>query len=171
MLTAKYMMNAASRFKRFAKAAYYCTIIGLLSLPAGAMAQTVTQTQIFSFGRFALLDFVNVEQIQLNIDGSFSQTSDIFFIDDPQRGYYDITNGPPNTTYSVTVPTGDVVIPGEPGRSMIVSNIAAGPTAKSTDGDGNATFWLYGDIRTRGNMDYTDQTVSGNIEINVVFNN
>ncbi|MGH1378934.1 MAG: DUF4402 domain-containing protein [Alphaproteobacteria bacterium] len=140
--------------------------------PSVVSAQTVTTDQNFSFGKFALLDFLNVENIDIASGGTVTKTSDIFFIDDPQRGIYTVTDGPPLTNYTVSITdSDDLLIPGTLGTSMSLKNIQSGPENKRTDVNGEAQFWLYGRLETRGNMSYQDQTLTRNIEIEIIFDN
>ncbi len=147
------------------------TLLCLMLLPLNAYAQIISTVQNFSFGDFALLDFINVEQIEIAENGNVTNTSDILFLTDPQRGIYAISGGPAFTTYTVNLPTEDIILPGTLGTSLVIDNLAAGPTTKGTDVNGDAQFWLYGRLQTRGNMSYEDQTLSSNIEIEVVFDN
>jgi len=155
----------------FALTFFSTTLVTSALYSKTAKAQTITPDENFSFGRFALLDFLNVEEIDMASNGTYTHTSDIWFLQEPQRGMYVVSNAPANTNYTITVPSSDILLSGIPGRSMVLDQLGTGPDNPRTDVNGEALFWIYGRLRTQGNMSYPDATFSGDIEITIVFDN
>tara|TARA_Y100001001_G_C7972959_1_gene296590 strand:+ start:303 stop:809 length:507 start_codon:yes stop_codon:yes gene_type:complete len=142
------------------------------AIPSTSYGQTVSIEQNLSFGRFVMLDFTDEAQIIINPNGSVTKSSDILFIDEPQRGQYLVTNAPPNTTYTVTVPENDILVGVQPAGNFLLDNITVAPELLVTDAQGQDTFFLVGRLRSLGEtIQYVDGLYDGNFEIELNFNN
>lgn len=168
---AAFMMNKPSHLN-LKKLATTCILALAFGASLPAHAQTVTIEENLSFGRFVMLDFTDVAEITINTNGSVTKSTDILFIDQPQRGEYLITGAPANTSYTVTVPQEDILVGAQPAGNFLLDNITVAPETLVTDAQGQDTFFLTGRLRSLGEtIQYVDGLYDASFEIELNFNN
>jgi Domain of unknown function (DUF4402) len=144
-------------------------LLAMLALrPASACAQTITETTQLTFGAIVLIDHNAVGRVTVDQNGGYSYNSNIYLIEDPETGIYDITGGPPNATYTVTFTYPSVTIT-RSGINFIVDNFTVGPATLSTDGSGEDTFRIGARMQSQAGLNYADGVYNGTIEVNVNF--
>lgn len=138
-------------------------------IDGSAQAQSVTETRGISFGTFALAN--NNAAHTLSFTWTESVTADPAYIVilPPQRGEYAISGFPALSPLSVTINNATLTKDGMGGGELFsITNYDR--NAITTDGSGNATLFVGGDLETSGSTSmYTDGNYSDVIDITVEF--
>jgi hypothetical protein len=153
------------------KAALCLLLFGLLAAaPRPAQAQvTITEVVPLSFGEIVITNFAIVARVTITATGGFTRTGNVFFIQTPTRGRYDIAGAPPNTLYTVTLPS-LVTLTGPGGRTFRLDSFTVRPTTLRTTAAGTHSFFIGGRLRTQtGGQVYGDGTYSGTVTVTVAF--
>lgn len=133
-----------------------------------ARAQTVVETQPLSFGKIAIQSGAAVARITITTAGGYTTNGRIYVIDPPTRGEYDLTGGPPNSPYTITLPA-SVNLTG-PGGPFTLDNLVVRPTTLQTNASGDDSFRITGRLRTLGGgTPYGDGAYSGTVTITINF--
>lgn len=133
-------------------------------------AQTVTELQELSFGRGIVKNNNSVREIVISPAGTFTNDSEIVFIDDPERGIYRLTGATPfQTITSVNVTVNQQMI----GAGEDFTLDAFNPSFPAqTDTNGEAIINLGARMRTTGSsINYQSSTIFGGIltlEVNLL---
>lgn len=112
----------------------------------------MTEVQAFDFGLFSLKD--NNAQHTLDVDASDnSYAADPVFAvaTPPQRGEYRLEGFAPATVITVNVADGGLTLNGGGGTEVFATiNYTVSPDPVIADGAGEATVYVGGTLRTRG---------------------
>lgn len=120
----------------------------LLAVPCQPQAQTVVVDQPLYFGQWVIPNFGSRARVTIRNNGSYTTNTNVYLMDTPTRGEYTVTGAPPNTSYSITVPS--IVYLSGPGGNFELDNINVRPNTLATNAAGEDQFRIAGRLRTVG---------------------
>lgn len=124
-------------------------------LPGMAMAvPTLTIIDDITFGQFAVRNNDAVHTIVVDENNNFSHSAAGFVpVTDPQRGEFLLEDLPPNSPVTVSVADTSITLNGGGvGTAFSIRDYTF--TSITTDGAGNATFYMGATLRTSGTGQY-----------------
>ncbi len=134
----------------------------------GARAQTISEITPLNFGTIVIISFSAVGSVTLNPSGGYTYNSNVYLIDPPQLGEYQLSGGPPNALYTLSFPSSVPMNGG--GGPFTLDNLEARPLTLMTDGAGEDTFTVSGRIQTLGGgTHYNDGAYNGVVTITMNF--
>ncbi|MEQ8248174.1 MAG: hypothetical protein RID42_10905 [Alphaproteobacteria bacterium] len=136
-------------------------VIALVVGPAQGWAQTTTLLQPFSFGTIAIRSNAAVERLVLNLNGTYTTTSNIIAIAPPQRAEFLATGFQASTALNLSI--ANIVLSEDGNGSGKTFNVAFVYLSDiSTDATGSATIFVAGTLVTSGNgVPYDDRPYFG----------
>ncbi len=148
------------------KSLYLTVLLSLFAFPA--FGQTITITQLMTFGTIAI-DNLN-DNVSLNIrnNGGCNLNGNTFEIEPCMRAEFLITGGPPNSTYTVTTPS-STTLTGPGPASFTMNNFRVSPNSLVTDAAGSDTFRVMARIVSTSGDNFGDGTYSDTFNITVNF--
>ena len=140
----------------------------LVSFASPAMAQTITTTQVLSFGTIAI-DNLN-DNVRLNIrnNGGCNPNGNTFVIDPCSRGEFLLTGGPANSVYTVTTPA-TINLTGPGPNVFFVDNFRVRPNTLITNASGTDTFRIMARLNSTLGQNFGDGTFNDTFNITVNF--
>lgn len=150
-----------------------CVFAGCL-WPGVSYAQlTVTPTRHMDFGELIIKDFNVVAQFVLHENtGITTGDANTIVLALGQNASFDVSGGPGNTAYTVTIDatTSPTLGGGGGGPSFTLDQFQTNPAVLQTDGFGNDTFTMGCRATTSGGGTvYTDGGYSGDYDFTVQF--
>ena len=130
-------------------------------------AQTISTLRPLSFRTIAIKNYTSMISMTVNASGGYSTNSNTYIVEAPQRGEYLITGAPVSTSYTVTIPA-SIIMTG-PGGGFTVDNFTTFPNTLTTNGAGEATFYIGARATTAGGMGYGDGTYGDSFDITVNY--
>ena len=145
------------------------TVSALYSTPA--LSQTINTVEVLSFGTLAIRDPSSVSEITVNpATNSFSLNSNTYAVRPPQRGEYLVTGGPASSAFTVVTSPATNDLGGPDSQVLTMDNLTVSPGTHTTDGSGEATFYIGGRLRSDGSGDvYSDGTYDDSYNITIAF--
>ncbi len=144
-------------------------LLGFLILPQQVQAQeTITEVRRLDFGLFSLHD--NDAQYTIAVDAnddSFVADPTFFIGTPPHRGEYLLEGFTPGTEITVNVDDSGLTLDGAGGTEVFATiNYTVAPAIITADGAGEATIYVGGTLRTRGDTTiYDSGSYEGDIDI------
>lgn len=141
--------------------------------PKPANAQlTITTIKDLDFGRFVLTSpTTNVGRVRISPNGVTSTNAFAITIDPGDNAEFQVTGGPANTAYTVTIDS--ITVPGLGGAGgspdFRLDQFRVRPTTLQTNGAGEDTFRVGARLRTNTTTFYNNGTYSGSYDFTVQF--
>jgi hypothetical protein len=134
-----------------------------------ALAQTtITTVTPLNFGVIAIRDWASVGRVTINPGGSFTYNSNVYLLQNPERGEYRIDGAPANTIYTVTLPLNAILM--GPGGNFILDDFGVEPALLITNAAGEDTFYIIGRLQTQGGgIIYNDGSYNSVFTVTVNF--
>jgi hypothetical protein len=145
-------------------------ILGVVLLsPQPVMAQIITLQQQFSFGTIAMRSNGSKERLVLNLNGSYSATSNIIVITAPQRAEFLATGFQPSTALSLSIQPIELSEDGQGTGKKFSVGFVYSPNI-STDPTGSVTIFIGGTLETSGDgTPYDDRQYAGTASLIVNY--
>ena len=135
-----------------------------------ASADTVNQTQHLDFGSFVLKRNNAVYQLKVQKNGAVTSASSFIVITTPVPAMWELTDYPPNTLLTVSIPDAILSVGGA-GTGNVFNLTDFTPTANlTTDGAGAATLRFGASLYTSGSGTmYADGSYSGDVSVTISY--
>ncbi len=140
-----------------------------LLFSGAAVAQIISLQQPFTFGTIALRSNAAKERLALNLNGTYSTTSNLLVIAGPQRAEFLATGFQPSTAMSLSILPIQLSEDGQgTGKKFNVGFVYAADI--STDPTGSATIFIGGTLETSGDgIPYDDRQYAGTASLIVNY--
>ena len=136
---------------------------------APVFAQTVQQLVQFSFGTIALRSNLAKERLALNLDGTYSATSNLLVIEGPQLAEFLVSGLQPSTALSLSIAAIQLSQDGLGGGKKFDVTFVYLPNV-STDATGSTTIRVGGTLQTSGDgTAYSDFQYGGSASVIVNY--
>lgn len=125
----------------------------------------------FDFGTLVILNNSAPFTYRVDSDNNTTYNPSAFLpLSPPNRASINVSNGPPNTAFSVSVSAAPVLLNGAGPQFFTVTNVVTNPVTPFTNGSGSLNVRFDSTLRTSGDgTPYPNGNYTGNILITVDY--
>lgn len=134
-----------------------------------AIAQTLTEDQVLSFGTFALKNNSAAHAFIVHRDGSTTADPEYIEILPAQEAIFSVTGCPPNTNVTINIDNASMTLGGGGAGEAFTVDTYTLPPVTQTDGAGNLTFDVGATMTSSGTGTmYTDGGHSDQFDVTIM---